>query len=265
LAGVTYTDAHVTLTGLLVVCAALVLGAAIAAINVVSAPRARWLVAAVLPAVVCYLAVQVIGWYVGSFIVKPNELVRERPYIAYNIEMTRQAYGLDRSRSASFPRRRRSSAADPANNQATLRTSGCGIGSALQDTLRQIQEIRTYYDFPDIDIDRYEIDGTMREVMLAARELNVDKLPGSSRNWINDKLIYTHGYGITMNPVNGFTPEGLPTLILSNMPMQSTVPSINRNPPGDLFRRVDQHRRVREDAATGIQLSAGPDQQPDLV
>src|SRR6202040_2163661 len=70
------------------------------------------------------------------------------------------------------------------------------------------------------------IDGKLRQVMLAARELNVDKLPESSRNWINEKLIYTHGYGITMNPVNGFTPEGLPTLLLSNMPIQSTVPSI---------------------------------------
>ena len=98
--------------------------------------------------------------------------------------------------------------------------------SALQDTLRQVQEIRTYYDFPDIDIDRYQINGSLREVMLAVRELNVDKLPESSRNWINDKLIYTHGYGITMNPVNGFTPEGLPTLYLSNMPVQSTVPGV---------------------------------------
>ena len=128
---------------------------------------------------------------------------------------------------------------------------------ALQDTLRQIQEIRTYYDFPDIDIDRYEIEGTTREVMLAARELNVEKLPESSRNWINEKLIYTHGYGITMNPVNGFTPEGLPTLILSNMPIQSTVPRPERNAPGDLFRRADQYRCLRQDAPAGIQLSAG--------
>ncbi|MGH9345518.1 MAG: UPF0182 family protein, partial [Terriglobia bacterium] len=94
-----------------------------------------------------------------------------------------------------------------------------------------IQEIRTYYDFPDIDIDRYEIGGELREVMLAARELNIDKLPESSRNWINDKLIYTHGYGVTMNPVNGFTSEGLPTLYLSNMPVQSTVPSLNVTRP----------------------------------
>ena len=224
--GVTYTDAHVMLTGLLVVCVGLILGAAIAAINVVSAPRMRWLLAAVVPAAVCYLAVQIIAWYVGNFIVKPNELVRERPFIAYNIDLTRQAYGLDRVAQREFPAETTVEATDPANNQATLQNIRLWDWRALQDTLRQIQAIRTYYDFPDIDIDRYEIDGAMREVMLAARELNVEKLPESSRNWINEKLIYTHGYGITMNPVHGFTPEGLPTLILSNMPVQSTVPSI---------------------------------------
>ena len=224
--GVTYTDAHVTIIGMLVVCAALVLGAAIACINLVSAPRVRWLLGAVVPAVVCYLAVQILGWYVSSFIVKPNELVRERPYIAYNIDFTRQAYGLNRLLQREFPAETTVEAAEPANNQATLQNIRLWDWRALQDTLRQIQEIRTYYDFPDIDIDRYEINGTMREVMLAARELNVNKLPESSRNWINEKLIYTHGYGITMNPVNGFTAEGLPTLILSNMPIQSTVQGI---------------------------------------
>jgi uncharacterized protein len=224
--GVTYTDAHVTLTGLLVVCVALLVGAAIAVVNLVAAPRVRWLAAAVVPGVLCYFGVQMIGWYVGNFIVKPNELVRERPYIANNIALTRQAYGLDRVLQREFPAETTVEATDPANNQATLQNIRLWDWRALQDTLRQIQEIRTYYDFPDIDIDRYEIDGAMRQVMLATRELSVDKLPESSRNWINEKLIYTHGYGITMNPVNGFTPEGLPTLILSNMPIQSTVPSI---------------------------------------
>ncbi len=224
--GVTYTDAHVTLTGMLVVCVALVLGAMIAAANAMRVPRGRWLVAAILPAAVCYLAVQGVGWYVSSFIVKPNELVREKPYIVHNTELTRQAYGLDRVAQREFPAETTVEAADPANNQATLQNIRLWDWHALQDTLRQIQEIRTYYDFPDIDIDRYDIDGATREVMLAPRELNVDKLPESSRNWINEKLIYTHGYGITMNPVNGFTAEGLPTLILSNMPVQSTVRSL---------------------------------------
>src|SRR6266851_1042098 len=233
--GVTYTDAHVMLPGMLAVCAALVLGAAIATINVVAVPRARWLVAAVAPAAICYVVLQIIGWYVSSFIVKPNELVRERPYIASNIDLTRQAYGLDRLAQREFPAETTVEAADPANNQATLQNIRLWDWRALQDTLRQIQEIRTYYDFPDIDIDRYDIDGTTREGMLAARELNVDKLPESSRNWINEKLIYTHGYGITMNPVNGFTPEGLPTLMLSNMPVQSTVRNLTVKRPEIYF------------------------------
>jgi hypothetical protein len=229
--GVTYTDAHVTLTGLLIVCAALVLGAVIAIVGGVLKPLGRWLIAAIVPAVVIYVLVGLVGWYVNSFIVKPNELVRETPYISHNIEMTRQAYGLDRFAQHEFPAETTVGAADAANNQPTLQNIRLWDVKALQDTLRQIQEIRTYYDFPDIDIDRYEIDGAMRQVMLATRELNVEKLPVSSRNWINEKLIYTHGYGITMNPVNGFTAEGLPTLMLSNMPVQSTVHGLSVTRP----------------------------------
>src|ERR1700704_6598183 len=234
-AGVTYTDAHIMLPGTLIVCVALVLGAVIAAVNAVRVPRRRWIGAAILPAALCYVSVQIVGWYVSSFIVKPNELVREQPYIANNIALTRQAYGLDRVSQREFPAETDVAPADPANNQATLQNIRLWDWRALQDTLRQIQEIRTYYDFPDIDIDRYEIDGTIRQVMLATRELNVEKLPESSRNWINEKLIYTHGYGITMNPVNGFTPEGLPTLILSNMPVQSTVRGLTVTRPEVYF------------------------------
>jgi uncharacterized membrane protein (UPF0182 family) len=233
--GVTYTDAHVLLGGKLLVCAALLLSTLMAVISGIWAPRGRWLIAAVVPVVVCYVGVGVVGWYVSSFVVKPNELVREQPFITHNIEMTRQAYGLDRFVQREFPAETTVDATDPANNQPTLQNIRLWDWQALRDTLRQIQEIRTYYDFPDIDIDRYQIGGNLREVMLATRELNVDKLPESSRNWINDKLIYTHGYGITMNPVNGFTAEGLPTLMLSNMPVQSTVPSLNVTRPEIYF------------------------------
>jgi len=233
--GVSYTDAHVTLTGMLFVAAALALGALIAILTGIASPRGRWLIIAALPAVLCFVLTGVAGWYVTSFVVKPNELVREEPYIANNIQMTRQAYGLDSFTQHEFPAETTVGATDPANNQATLQNIRLWDVNALQDTLRQIQEIRTYYDFPDIDIDRYQIDGAQREVMLAVRELNVDKLPESSRNWINDKLIYTHGYGITMNPVNGFTPEGLPTLMLSNMPVQSTVKGLSVTRPEIYF------------------------------
>jgi hypothetical protein len=233
--GVAYTDAHITLTGMLVVAGALVVGAAMALVNAVSAPRLRWLIAAVVPAAVCYGVVTIMAWYVSSFIVKPNELVRETPYIAHNIDFTRQAYALNRIEQQAFPADIGLDAVDPARNQATLQNIRLWDWRALQDTLRQIQEIRTYYDFQDIDIDRYEVGGAMRQMMVAARELNIDKLPESSRNWINEKLIYTHGYGVTMNPVNGFTPEGLPTLVLGNMPVQSTIPSITVTRPEIYF------------------------------
>jgi uncharacterized membrane protein (UPF0182 family) len=229
--GINYTDAHIMVNGLLFVSFALLVGAGIAGVNAARRSRGALIVAAVLPAVACYLLLTVVSWYVSTFIVKPNQLVREEPFIAHNIELTRQAYGLDKFTQSEFPAETNVDAADPAHNQPTLQNIRLWDWHALQDTLRQVQEIRTYYDFPDIDIDRYNVNGTVREVMLAERELNVDKLPVSSRNWINEKLIYTHGYGVTMNPVNGFSQEGLPLLLLSNMPVQSTVPNLKVTRP----------------------------------
>ena len=224
--GINYTDAHITLAGLLLVSLALLAGAAIALLAGLRNRNGIALALAVVPALLCYVALGIVSWYVEGFIVKPNQLNRETPYIAHNIAMTRQAYGLDRFTAHEFPAETTVAAAADANNQPTLNNIRLWDWHALQDTLRQVQEIRTYYDFPDIDIDRYVIDGQLREVMLSARELNVEKLPESSRNWINEKLVYTHGYGVTMNPVNGFTPEGLPIFLLSNMPVQSTAPHL---------------------------------------
>ena len=168
--GVAYTDAHVTLTGMLVV--AVALGARRghrAGQRRRARRRSRWLVAAVVPA--ARRATRSSASPAGtstSFIVKPNELVRETPYIAHNIEMTRQAYALDRIEQQAVPRRDAASRrSTPPNNQETLENIRLWDWRALQDTLRQIQEIRTYYDFPDIDIDRYEIDGAVRQMMLA--------------------------------------------------------------------------------------------------
>jgi uncharacterized membrane protein (UPF0182 family) len=234
-AGVTYTQAHVTLTGRLLVAIALAAGAVAVVVTAFVSARIRWLVAAALPAIVLHIGTGAVGSYVESFIVKPNELVREQPYITHNIEFTRQAYGLNRFAQRAFPAETTVESADAANNQATLQNIRLWDWRVLQDTLRQLQEIRTYYDFPDIDIDRYVIDGTMRQVMLATRELNTAKLPESSRTWINEKLIYTHGYGLTMNAVNGFTTEGLPTLLLRDMPVQSASPSLKLTRPEVYF------------------------------
>ena len=233
--GISYTDAHVIVTGMWLICAALILGAVMAGVCALWSPRGRWVAASVVPALACYLGVVLVGWLVSNLIVKPNQLDRERPFIVRNIAMTRQAFALDRIEAQSFPAATGLEALDPLHNQTTLDNIRLWDARALQATLRQIQEIRTYYDFPDIDIDRYQVGGSMRQMMLATRELNIDRLPQSSRNWINEKLIYTHGYGITMNPVNGFTPEGLPALVLSNMPIQSTIPEITVTRPEIYF------------------------------
>ncbi|HET7618561.1 MAG TPA: UPF0182 family protein [Vicinamibacterales bacterium] len=233
--GVTYTDAHVLLTGALVVCAALLAGAAVALWEAYAGARIGRLLLAAAPAAVCYIVVGAIGSYVSSFVVRPNQLVREQPYLSHNIELTRRAFGLGDVSRQPFPADSGVAAIDAPNNQATLQNVRLWDWRALQDTLRQIQEIRTYYDFPDIDIDRYRLDGTVRQVMLAARELNVGRLPVSSRTWVNQKLIYTHGYGVTMNPVNGFTPEGLPQLVLKNMPVESASPDIRITRPEIYF------------------------------
>src|SRR3954470_19417856 len=233
--GITYTDAHITVTGMLLVAVALALGAIAVVAAAFVAPRVRWLAAGLLPAVVLYLGAGGVGAYVERFVVRPNQLVREQPYITHNIEFTRQAFGLDQIARRAFPAETTVEAADAPNNQATLQNIRLWDWRVLQDTLRQLQEIRTYYDFPDIDIDRYEIDGATRQVMLATRELNVSKLPEGSRTWVNEKLVYTHGYGLTMNAVNGFTPEGLPTLLLKDMPIQSTTPSLTVTRPEVYF------------------------------
>jgi uncharacterized membrane protein (UPF0182 family) len=230
--GVTYTEANYLLPGLLIVAIALIIAAALSLLNAFTKKGLRLMLASIaLPALIFLVAVLLVPSYVTSFIVKPNELGREAPYIEHNINWTRRAYGLDRIEMRDFEADPSVEGLNLAANQPTLDNIRLWDWHALQDTLRQIQEIRTYYDFPDVDIDRYQTGGQARQMMLAARELDVDKLPESSRNWVNEKLIYTHGYGVTMNTSNGFTAEGMPQFMLSNMPIESSAPEIKVTRP----------------------------------
>ncbi len=230
--GVTFTEANYLLPALRLVSVALVIGAVIAVINALTQKRLRLLLAAVaLPVAVYVVGGVVVPAYVTSFVVKPNELGREAPYIEHNINWTRRAFGLDGIEQREFDAENSPEALNLNANRATLENIRLWDWKALQDTLRQIQEIRTYYDFPDVDVDRYKIGGQERQMMVAAREIDIDKLPASSRNWINEKLIYTHGYGVTMNTSNGFDTEGMPKFVLSNMPIESAAPELKVTRP----------------------------------
>jgi uncharacterized membrane protein (UPF0182 family) len=157
---------------------------------------------------------------VQRFIVAPNEIDKERPYIARAIEFTRQAYALDRFEEREFSDVEDLALNDIRQNDATIRNIRLWDHKPLLTTFAQLQEIRTYYDFARVDNDRYWIDGVYRQVSLSPRELNAASLP--SRNWINEHLTYTHGYGLCLGPVNELTPDGLPQFFIKDIPPVST-------------------------------------------
>ena len=157
--------------------------------------------------------------------VEPNELELETPYIDYNIAATREAFGLTRIEERDFAAQPMPTADDIANAQLTVKNIRLWDHRPLLDTYNQIQTIRTYYDFLDVDIDRYTVDGEYRQVMLAARELSKEKLQTTAQTWLNQTLQYTHGYGVAMSPVNEVSPEGgLPVLWLQDIPTVGEIP-----------------------------------------
>jgi uncharacterized protein len=244
--GVGYTQANIVLPGLMMMSALLVFGAVLAILNALVWRNIRVLITAAVLPIVFYFGLGLVTNYVSNFVVKPNQLARETPYIKRNIENTRVAFSLDRMEVRNFPARAETAALAINQNRDTLDNIRIWDWEALQATLRQIQVLRTYYDFPDVDVDRYTINGRKRQVMIAARELDIERLPPSSRNWINERLIYTHGYGVTMSLANSFTPSGRPRFVLSDMPVKSTEPDIKLTRPQIYFgQKTDSHVYVK--------------------
>lgn len=165
------------------------------------------------------------GWIipavVQSYVVAPSELEREQPYIARNIAFTRQAYGLDKFDQRNFPAIQDLTASSIEQNTATMRNLRLWDSGPQLTTFQQLQEIRTYYDFANVYYDRYNIDSQLREVSLSARELSAQSLPDP--NWVNQHLIYTHGYGLCLGPVNESTPDGMPVLFIKDIPPASSI------------------------------------------
>ncbi|MBU1016931.1 MAG: UPF0182 family protein [Patescibacteria group bacterium] len=168
-----------------------------------------------------------------KLIVAPNELVKETPFIKHNIEATRKAYGLDRIEEREIAADKPITASDIAANNLTIKNIRLWDRSPLLSTFSQIQEIRTYYEFANVDNDRYVIDGEVRQIMLSPRELASDSLPNKA--WINERLTFTHGYGVAGGPVNQVTPEGLPVLFVKDLPPKSEVKELQVNKPEIYF------------------------------
>jgi uncharacterized membrane protein (UPF0182 family) len=159
---------------------------------------------------------------VQQLIVLPNELDRESAYLAEHIRASREAWGLSDVEERTLTGEAKLTYEDIEANDATIQNVRLWDHQPLLETFRQVQEIRTYYDFSGVDNDRYVIDGEIRQTMLSPRELLADTLPEAAQTWVNQSLVYTHGYGVALGPVNRVTGEGLPYLFVQDIPPTST-------------------------------------------
>ncbi len=220
--GAGYTDINANLPVLQVL---MILAAAIAVLFLVNAflrqPRL------ILYGLLVMISVSLLGGWaypaaIQSFRVEPNEFVFEREYLAHNIEFTRSAYALDRMATRPYSAGETLTWEDLEQNPGTINNVRLWDYRPLMNTLNQLQAIRLYYRFNDIDIDRYRVEGDYRQVMLAAREMDKTRLAPQAQTWVNMHLQYTHGYGLTMSPVNEVSAEGLPRYFVRDIPAVTT-------------------------------------------
>ena len=215
--GATYTDVHAKLLAYkillivsIIVAVVILANIFIKKLNWVLFGIGAWIVVAIVMSGIYPIALQ-------KLVVQPNEFNREKPYIQAAIKYTRQAYGLDKVQNRSFTVDYDLDIKSP-NNQDTITNIRLWDWQPLTDTYKSLQELRPYYVFNDMDIDRYMIDGKYRQVMISARELDQNNLNAEAKTWINQKLMYTHGYGTVVTPVNEVAQEGFPNFFIKDIP-----------------------------------------------
>ena len=215
--GLTYTDVNAVLPAKAILAAIAVLCSLLFFANIV---RRSWVLPAAGTALLVISSVLIAGIYPGAiqqFQVKPSESSKEAPYIQRNIDATRTAYGLDDVQIDDYQATLTASAGQLADDAATIANIRLMDPNVLSATFRQLQQIKPYYAFPEsLDFDRYTIDGVKRDVVVAVRELNIDGNP--SRNWINDHLVYTHGFGFVAAYANARDADGKPSFAVGDLP-----------------------------------------------
>ncbi len=227
--GGSYTDIHAQLPVFRIMSILAVLSALVA-LWYIRARDIRWLYAAVGIMMIGSLALgSIYPAVIQRLVVTPNEITRETPYIEHNITYTRAAFGLDRVEVREFPATDTLTWEDLEDNIHTIENVRLWDWRPLLASYRQLHTIRAYYEFTDADVDRYVIDGVYQQVMIAARELDYDRVPGAE-TWVNRRLQYTHGHGLVMSPAAQFTPQGLPVMHIEDIPTVSQVDIEVENP-----------------------------------
>ena len=215
--GLTYTDVNATLPAKAILSAIAVVCAVLFFANII---RRSWLLPAAGTALLVVSSVLIAGIYPGAiqqFQVKPSESSKEAPYIQRNIDATRAAYDLNGVVMQDYNATLSTSAGQLAKDAATIANIRLMDPNVLSATFRQLQQIKPYYTFPEsLDVDRYTVNGVSRDAVVAVRELNIDGNP--SRNWINDHLVYTHGFGFVAAYGNQVDADGKPNFLVGDLP-----------------------------------------------
>jgi len=227
--GAGYTDINVTLN----VYRVLAVGCFIAAITFfIGAKKRNLLFALSVPAglIVLSIAGTALAGGVENFIVEPDQLSKETNYIEYSIKSTQKAYGLDKVKLVEFPANNDLTIEDIKNNQDVIDNIRINDREPLIQVYNQLQGIRPYYVFNDVDVDRYVIDGDYKQVFLSVRELDQSRLNEQAKTWVNQYLKYTHGYGVTLSPVNEVTGQGQPEMVVKNIPPTTNTDFVINRP-----------------------------------
>ena len=220
--GASYTDIHVGLPVLWLLIGLSIVAAFAAWANVRVRTYRIPAAAAVLVFGGSLVLSEVVPGLFQRVFVKPSELQLEKPYIQRNIALTQQAYDLHQITAKPFPAEQDLTLKTLEANKATIDNIRLWDWSPLMDAYVQLQEIRTYYKFHDVDVDRYWLDGTYQSVMLSARELKSSMLPPNAQTWVNTRVLFTHGNGVVMSPVTRKSADGLPLFYLRDIPPIST-------------------------------------------
>ncbi len=221
--GASYTDVKINLPVLWILTLLVLLWSLLAFYQATQKRLGKLLKAAVGIIIIGVIGQFFLPWGMQSIQVKPNELKMEEPYLVNNISMTRKAYGLDDFHETSYDASDTISYASVQKNQQTINSIRLWDSRPILETYRQLQEIRLYYTFPSISVNRYHTNRGYEQMMVSARELNTHKLPAKAKTWVNEHLQYTHGYGITMSPVAETNEDGNPELLIKDLPPVSDI------------------------------------------
>jgi uncharacterized protein len=194
-----------------------------------------YFVSAILLGGIWIIGLKVIPEIIQHFRVAPNELPLEKPYLERNITFTKEAYGLTNVTEIEYPVNPSPSGVLAQSDLTIINGIRLWAPDILKSVNDQTQFIRLYYNFPDVDVDRYALDGKLTQLMLSLRELNIDRLAAQSRTWQNETMIYTHGYGDVAAPVNKFTHEGLPEYYIKDIPLVTSYPELKIDQPRIYF------------------------------